>query len=255
MRHLLPSIALLLGTTLGACHHAAAPPARLPGSGAVGDSGSFGLRVVRAEPTRQRATYTLDRPAYVVALVVSPGRSIELATTDVRQATMRSSAGRHVASVTPPRPFDRPPPPTGAVDEDASLARRMDYDRCVSNLAARLRAQEQRSSTQRDSAGRPVNTVDRAGSGVDPQTAAEQRCRGLLEAPRTAGPAAERERPAGLRFLLLLASANPLPTLELATRIDALTVKADDVQGTMAAVAEGIFADGGTQWSGVYVPW
>jgi len=253
MKATLVTIALL-----AACAHAPPTPAPTADLGrAIGDSTAFGARVIRADPARGTIEYRLTAPAHVVAVVVEPGQSIEPVVADARLAQEPSPltlAGTYTMPVLVGRRA-APPAIRGVAANDVPVDARVEYQRCVDRVTQAMTPrrpparQTTRDTTGKTPAGRtdvPLNDAP-----VD-ERRAESQCAPLLDRKNpvaASAPAADGRE----RYVLLLASDTPLSAIDLVERINALTVKAEDVPSTMVAIAEGVFADRAGRWSGHFV--
>jgi len=251
-------IGIAAAFALVACHRA--PSAQLRSAadeGKVGDTTAFGPRILEIDRIRQRATYSLAAPAYVVLLAVAPGRSIDplwvdsAATPSMIPAETRTTKFRVPGVATPLRS------PDGVPREELPVAVQAEIDRCVRRtVAARTPRRPRRPRpVVRDSTGRPIaQPAEPDEPQPTPDAGVERRAeadcaRAIGRRPR-ASPSDTHER-----YLVLLASSAPMSAVELVARLNGLTVTAEDAPATIAAIAEGLYFDRRATWSGYYVRW
>jgi hypothetical protein len=247
----LPSMAasLAIAASIGACHHGSStPPVPVAEGGALGDSAVYGARFVDLNETSATASYWLAAPAYVITLAVVPGLSIDRivdgSTLGTPASARRISAGRHRIEVA------LPAEPQSVMDPASTPETR----RCVAQAIAANRARKpQAQPVKRDSTGRAIETapqpMDRSDD-MDIERRAESSC--AASAGRGTRAPTRRLHDG---YLLLLASDIPLTENEIAERLHAFSVTADDVPGAMRAIGQGLFAARRAVWSGYYVRW
>jgi hypothetical protein len=262
-----PLVARLVGVlatcaALGACRHASPDVADartlVPGA-AIGDSASITVRIAEADARTARVRFALSRPAYVRVLSIVPGHSIEpVDAFDARGTPPGVGAGLHTLVL---RQSGGPRPSSGVAESEYTIASRQEYDRCVRAVNDRYDPPAPKRPV-RDSSGKVVSSEpDPSAANRAPRTGlaqAEAGCRrNLVRAQTERRPgAAAAEAPKGReRYLVVVASEQPLGTIEMLERINALTVKADDARSTIVGVVEGLYADRGGKWSGYYVKW
>ena len=234
---------LFLATTLGACNRVAPGPASTPSpdnGGRIGDSTAYGVRIVGFNGPRDRATFTLSEPAYVVALAVIPGKTVELVARRPAGDTTFTSSGEHKAWIAVPRTGLRVPEPR--------LEDRLDYQQCVAQQHVNART-AQTVVIGRDSTGREM-TQTVSGAPYSDEVQAE--CSRLVR--RTKLRARPTEMPNPNRFLVLIASNTRLTAAELDERLSAMRVDAKDIQATIAGIAGALYP-GNAVWSGYYKRW
>lgn len=256
----------ILAVAMLACHHSSS--SRLQGAdldGVVGDTAAFGPRILRVDRALQRATYSLAAPAYVLILSVAPGHSIDPVWADPNSAPSMVRAETRTARLLVPGAASPLGATNGASNEQLPAAVQADIDRCVRqeiDAAERRAAAAERSrrpptqAPARDSAGRPIQQPPQPDRNPAPvldagfERRAEAAC-GRRYGNRPGATAPDTRE----RYLVLLASNAPIGAVELAARLDGLTVNAENVRGTIEAVAEGLYFDRRAIWSGYYVRW
>lgn len=235
MALMLPAFASLLACGAGRSGGGASPNAPLAGARAFGDTSAYGLRLLSLDAVDESARVWLTRPAHLIVLGVRPGREIELISHGThRQGAVNLSMRR----------FEEASPDAA---RDADIRATLEYDRCIA--AADRAAQERvRQRTQRrDSTGKVIST------GGDPLPVPNySACRKPSQTPAKPRRLAARE-PAE-RYLVVLASVEPLPTTLLDERLGTLTAVASDVATTIEAIAAGLYV-GIPAFAGTYVSW
>lgn len=235
---------LITTTATVACHQGAPKRSQvLPESGIIGDSTGFAARIIALNAGRDRATIALEKPAYLVLLAVSPGKSIEPVNRGVSPDTAMTPAGVHslrVVAREAPEPLDPP-----------RLLDVVDYQRCIDQyVRARTRPKPKR--VVRDSSTGTVIEVEPVGEPevpLDVERQAERACSRILRRP---GPQAPRYRE---RYLVVIASHVRLTLAQLEERLDAMSVTASDVPATIAAVGDALYFDKRAVWSGYFTRW
>jgi hypothetical protein len=184
----------------------------------------------------------------VITLAVVPGLSIDRivdgSTLSTPASARRISAGRHLINVA------LPADPQSVMDPASTPEVR----RCVAQTIAASRARKAPPRpVKRDSAGRVIDAGSPAADRTD-EVDIERRAEGACAAAAARGARVQTRR---LRdgYLLLLASDVPLTEAEIADRLHAFSVTADDVPGAMRAIGQGIYAARRATWSGYYVRW
>jgi hypothetical protein len=248
---------MVAGAALIGCHSAKPPTVPVPELGhAVGDSAAFGARILRFELERHRAAYRLTAPAYVVLLVVTPSRSIEIAVGSTIAPAL-VSAGTHTADVRLPTEGGPQAAIAGVLGEDASVNQRVEFDRCVANgVRAATPRPTPPPKVRYDSLGRPIDaptatreTPPEPDAGVTQRVEAmcQQQLRARSRAPNSpALSGGDRER-----YLLLLASDAPVGIKQLTE----LEVAEGDIQSIVAVIAKKLYAERQAAWSGYYYRW
>lgn len=221
-----------------------APATASKNSGAIGDSTAFGLRITGFNGPRNRATFRLTEPAYVVALAVIPGERVDPVALRMAADTAIKASGMHQVSIAMPRG-------PGLATKQPGPGQ-SEYERCVAQRSV-LGAQAPKTTTIYDSTGKPVTREVTSGSTWPEEHAAELQC-DYLEPGKGAGT-----RPSAMphpdRYLLLIASNVRLTEAELLDRLSAMAVTADDVPATLAGVASALYPDRSATWSGHYTRW
>ena len=251
------SAAVVAAVFISACHNApsqtGAGAAPAPDeSGRIGDSTAFGVRIVGFNGARDRVTFKLDETAYVVALAVVPGKTVEPVGQQEGPAGL-TMPGIHDVMIAVPRGSggSAPPPPPRAIDQ-------ADYQRCISRNV-RSRTRPQRTTRQvTDSTGKvtSVETTEMV-EDLDAERRAERACSGILTRSNTTGAlhTGPNALPQGDRFLVLIASNVQLTQQQLIERLTAMTATATDVQSTIDAIADALYFDRKGFWSGHYMRW
>jgi hypothetical protein len=212
--------------------------------GKIGDTTAFGIRIVGFNAMRDRATYLLDVPAYVVALVVIPGQTVEIVGRHLVGDTVMRTSGLNEVTVAMPRP-------TGVTPlEQPRLAERLDFQKCVDRHVRARTRRTKTTKTVRDSTGKAVEVqIEDVDVPLDAEREAERRCGGILTRQ---GPDA---MPEPNRYLVVLASQAQLTPAELHARLDAMTVTASDLRSTVDGIGEALYFDRRAIWSGHYTRW
>lgn len=226
--------------SLGACHTPKpAPVAPLVNSRSFGDTNTIRVQLLSLDPADEVARATLGANAYLVVLGVRPGREIELIAPQEQQAARSTGAGSVTLSL---RRYEAPSP-------DANLRAEAEYDRCVAAAEGAARRREQSRTAKRDSSGRVI-----PGSGTSSVTspAAGNSCRRPTAQVK---PVRLAPRVPGERYLVVLASTQPIDYAQLSARLETLTAVAPDVATTIEAIAAGIYAGHPGAFSGTYVSW
>src|SRR5688572_29329167 len=164
---------------LAGCHRGGPSPAPVAVEtgeiGEIGDSTTFGARIIGFNSARNRASYMLESPAHLVWLAVVPGKTNE-PVGGLSADTAMTPAGIHVVLVALPRQVTESRGEPRLVDQ-------VDYKRCVDQ---RVRAATRRKPTRRvvrDSAGREIS-VDgppEVEVPIDAERQAERACAGILK--------------------------------------------------------------------------
>jgi hypothetical protein len=249
------AMVIVAGAVLAGCHSSKPPAAPAPEPGhAVGDSAAFGARILRFDLDRHRAAYQLTASAYVVLLVVTPSRSIEIAVGST-MAPAIVSAGTHTADVRLPTEGGPQAAIAGVLGEDASVNQRIEFERCVANG---VRVATPRTTpppkVKYDSLGRPIDAPAARETPPEPDAGVTQRVEAMCQR-QTAGrgatntgalPAGDRER-----YLVLLASDAPVGIKQLTE----LEVAEGDIQSIVAVIARKLYAERQAAWSGYYYRW
>ncbi len=238
---------LVVGLSLSvvACHRGAAnAPAPALVSHAFGDTATFGLRLLTLDPVDESARARIGASTYLVVLAVRPGRDIELVAPAEHAQLRTQSAGNVSLSL---RRYEAPSP-DAARDADARAA--LDYDRCVAAADAAARRQARARTARKDSTGKPI-----PGSGSSdyiPDRSVGHGCRPVQKKvePRRLPPREPAER-----YLVILASSQPIPFAQLNARLETLTAVAPDVATTIEAIAAGLYAGFPGTFAGVYTTW
>jgi hypothetical protein len=239
-------------TALGACHRGVARAPRELGF-AIGDSAAFGASIVSISGDRARAAFHVSSPAHVVFLEVAPGKSIE--PLFARGSAAAFDVGTHTAPLAwPVRPdVATERLPSGV--EDLSAGVRQEYDRCM-DLARRRYdpPAEPPRAVVRDSTGRVISSPQPAPDrNLATMKYAESGClSSALNAERQRRTATRRPR---MGYLVMFASRTPLTAEQIDSRLNQLTIKADDTVTTIEAIAAALYVDAGGRWAGYYVPW
>jgi hypothetical protein len=252
------AVAIVAGAALGGCHSSKPAAAPAPELGhAVGDSATFGALILRFELDRHRAVYRLTAPAYVVLLVVTPSRSIEIAVGST-MAPAIVSAGTHMADVRLPTEGGPQAAVAGVLGENASINDRIEFDRCVANAirVATPRPTPPPKVVRTDSLGRPIDpppttreTPPEPDAGVTQR--AEAMCQQLVRGRSSSQSGAALSGGDRERYLLLLASDAPVGIKQLTE----LEVAEGDIQSIVAAIARKLYAERQAAWSGYYYRW
>jgi hypothetical protein len=249
-------VAIVAGAALGGCHSSKPPAVPAPELGhAVGDSTAFGARILRFELDRHRAAYQLTAPAYVVLLVVTPSRSIEIAVGSTMAPTI-VSAGTHMADVRLPTEGGPQAAVAGVLGEDASVDQRVDFDRCVANA---VRAATPRPTpppkVKYDSLMRPIDPPPSREREPEPDAGVTQRaeamCQQAVRGRNSARNVAALTSGDRERYLLLLASDAPVGIKQLTE----LEVAEGDIQSIVAVIARKLYGERQAAWSGYYYRW
>jgi hypothetical protein len=230
-----------------ACHKAPPVVASAPvaaDGGEIGDTTAFGVRIVGFNPMRDRATYLLNVPAYVVAIAVIPGKTVEIVGRHPVGDTAMRTPGVNQVIVAIARP-------AGVTPSQPRVAERLDFQKCVDRHVRARTRRTKTTKTVRDSTGKTVVLlVEEVDEPLDAEREGERRCGGILTRQ---GPDALPPEPN--RYLVLLASQAQLTPAELHARLDAMTVTASDVRGTVEAIGDALYFDRRAIWSGHYTRW
>lgn len=262
------ALALALMFALGACRGSApATPRSLPAgataavsptivASVVGDSTAFGARITGLGYGPDRASYVLNKPAYVAFIGVTD-RAIASLIPAIGVESKIESAGAHTAglnnSARGDRVADRFGARRGIADVDASAAQLQEYNRCLARAreADRQRAEGQRRVIGRDSAGRPIYGPPEYRADVQ---SAESYCR-APQAPQTsrqAGINSIGRVPAQRgRMLILYVSDTPVAHKDVLE----LAITETDPKLVALSIGRKLFGQRGAQWSAHLVPW
>jgi hypothetical protein len=235
----LTTICLLV--SLNACRAPAAVSATplLATSRSFGDTVAVKVQLLSLDPVDEVARVSLGASAYLVVLGVRPGREIELIAPEERAPTRSTGAGAATLSL---RRYEEPSP-------DANLRAEVEYERCVAVAEEAARRREQARTAKRDSAGRVIPGSGR--SSVQAPVVSHNCRRPTTPAKRVR----MAPRAAADRYLVVLASSQPIPYAQLSARLETLTAVAPDVATTIEAIAAGIYAGHPGAFSGTFVSW
>lgn len=221
-----------------ACHHASPSSLAEKEGQLIGDTTAFSPRLLGIDRVRNRVTFSVAQPAYLVLLSVAPGKSIQ-AVGGIPADTTITEAGKHVLSVMTQREAANQSSAWSAADH-------ADYNRCVNQGR---RALPKKTVVRRDSSGKTVTE----------RTELEEPAREFEVERRCEAAINQRTRQAVYdlsdRYLVLLASNAPLTFMQVVARLDAITVYAEDVRSTIASIAEALYVDRRAVWSGHYMRW
>jgi hypothetical protein len=210
---------------------------------------------VRVSDDGGKATVRLAAPAYVVMLQVAPGKSIDALFPRGATTPTAFQAGTHAVDLAWPAMDDERRPPSDA--GDLSTGVRTNYERCLDDVRRRYDPPPRiRRPVIRDSTGRVVSAPDPEPPPPDMSAGlnAERQClQHALAAENARRTELRRQQRTG--YLVLLVSRAPVPMRDLAQRIDRLTVKADDAESTIEAVASAVYLDRPGAWAGYYRIW
>lgn len=211
----------------------------LAASRTFGDTNTVKVRLLSLDPTEEVARATLGANAYLVVLGVRPGRDIELISPEENQSARPTGAGSVTLSL---RRYEAPSP-------DANLRAEAEYERCVAAAEGAARRREQTRTAKKDSTGR---VIPGTGSSSVTTPAMGNSCRRPMAQVKAVRMAL---REPGERYLVVLASTQPIPYLQLSARLETLTAVAPDVATTIEAIAAGIYAGQPGTFSGAFVSW
>lgn len=246
----------LLALVLVACRGSApgTQPTTAAGT-AAGDTTAFGARILRVVGGPARATYELDRPAYVTLLSVDFRSIVAIAPVTGMKSELLGR-GQHTAGLsqqTEAGDFSvgaRFGPRAGLTEDPASAAAVGEYNRCVANArrAAAQRRTGPRPVIGRDSTGQPIYGPPTE-SADDARRSDEHRCKmptiGIQHAADQSAPA----KPG--RYLLLFASDTPVAYRD----VTELVITAADVRTTAQIIGDKLFGVRGARWSVSSLPW
>jgi hypothetical protein len=233
-------IGICLLTSQAACRAPkSASAAPLAASRSFGDTAAVKIQLLSLNPSDEVARLTLGNPAYLVVLGVRPGREIELISPVESQSARSTGADGVTLSL---RRYEAPSP-------DANLRAEAEYERCVAAAEGAARRREQARTARKDSSGRVI-----PGSGTSSAStpAVGNNCR---PPGAQVKPVRLPRRPPGERYLVVLASTQPIAYAQLSARLETLTAVAPDVATTIEAIAAGIYAGQPGAFSGSYVLW
>jgi hypothetical protein len=248
---------LAAAASVVACHRAPAPALRDPEiEGVIGDTSALGARILQIDRVGHRATFRLAKPAFVLVLAVAPGRSIDPVWFDPDETPSLMTADKHTVPLRMPETVG-PAARGGAAQQDQlPAAVQAEIDRCVRQATPRP-PRRRPPKIVRDSAGRIIKVEPgepgRTSSSMD-EVEAERNAQRACAA-KYGNRAGATTPDTHERYLVVLASNTSMTTIELAARLNALTVTATDSRSTIAAVAQGLFFDRHAVWSGHYVRW
>ena len=219
------------------CHNI--PSAALSSEFSFGDTVAFPLRVTEFDPVAERVKVRIGEPANLIALEVSPGKSITI----VDLPDSRSPRGYRALST------------IDVVDPTSPITASTEYTRCIDDAVRRAtpRPQPQRRPVvKRDSTGKPLlgqstePLPERPSEAPAPTAAMKSTCRvQVMQLQRALSKQRGDER-----YVLILASDANFMRNQLIERLNSLSVVATDVKSTMDAIATGIFAGKASKWSG-----
>ena len=231
-------VALLLTASIagGGCHNISGGTTSSGFS--LGDTVSFPLRVTAFDPVQERVKVSVGHPANLIALEVSPGRSITI----VDLPSSKAPRGyRELSTI-------------DEVDPTSIITASAEYTRCVDDairLATPRPQARRRPPVKRDSTGKPLpdqapEPIYEPAEKPVPTDRIKTTCRARVnEARRALNKQLDVER-----YVLILASDATFTRAQLIERLNSLSVVASDVRSTMDAIATGIFAGRAAKWSG-----
>ncbi len=249
------TVAVAAMVTLAACHNTSTsqPPVPPPVAHAFGDTATYGVQVLSLDAEHEVATVSLQAPASLIVLAVVPGREIELI---LPAETARGTFPKGTATLDMRR-FDVSNRP---VDANAELQAMQAYGRCMAQAQAQARRMAQaRRPVKRDSTGKVIDDGRGPSTEGDDLMRLERSCDRLdvtaSNANRKAPPVRLPPRAPADRYLLVLASSEPVSYAQVGERLGTLTAVGSDVATTLEAIASGMYAGMPGRWSGVYVAW
>jgi len=233
---LAPALLATLACGAGRAGSGAASIAPLAGARAFGDTATYGLRLVSLDAVDESAHVRLARPAHLIVLGVRPGREIELISQGFHRTGAVTLLMRRFEDVSP----------DAARDADARAT--LEYDRCVAAADRAAQARARQRTERRDSTGKVI------GTGGDPLPVPNySACR--KPSTTAAKPRRLPAREPAERYLVVLASAEPLPPTVVDARLATLTAVAPDVATTIEAIAAGLLLGIPGTTAGTYVAW
>jgi hypothetical protein len=230
---------IVLFVLVAGCHRAPHAPNLGRNEGRrVGDTAAFAPRLIDIDRARHRVTFQVNVPAYVLLFSVVPGKTVQPLG---GPSTAITPPGRHSVTAVPKDELVKPDPSAWTISQQ------VEYERCVARGRAAL---PKKTVVRHDSTGREF--VERTDAPQDPsrEFAIERRCE---NAANQLAPAATTV-PAD-RYLVVLASNTPLTLIEIAQRIEAMTVYTDDVESAIASITQSLYGDRRAIWSGHYIRW
>ena len=226
-------------SALGACHQRQPP---LAGTSAAestaGHPTAFGPRILSVDAAQRTVTFSLEWPAQVILVSVTPGQfavPVGALTSD----TTRAQPGLHtIKFVGDLSVAGTPNPAMGAENQGG-------YDRCVRTGTQRLPTQP---VVRRDSAGK-TTSEPRYEPQPHAETQLEQSCRESNRRQVTASPQH------AWRYLVLMATNTPMTLADAIKRFEGMRDIPNDLRASIQAVATALYADRNGTWSAHYVPW
>lgn len=232
---------------------ATAPSAAPPTAVRFGDTTTLGLHLLSLDARAGTATVALGREAWLVVLLVTPGRDIVLLSPDPEAPAQRAGARRHALRLAPSAP-----PGTRTIAGQGA------YDACMREGERRI-ARRVAAVEAADAAARRRARTDTLGRRIEPSPsttvvneaaelqALDRACRQRAQVARDRSAPPGEAPPAGERYLVVLVADARLEGAMISERLGTLAVTASDVRTTIEAVAAGLYVGTGARVAGLYV--
>ena len=199
---------------------------------------AFGPRILSIDRARRAVTFSVEWPAQVILVSVTPGQfavPVGALTSD----TTRAQAGTHTIEFVGDLSLaGAPGPAPGGLNQAG-------YDRCV---RAGTRTLPTQPVVRRDSAGK-TTLEPRVETQPHAETRLEQTCR---ESNR---PEMNEGLLKSTRYLVLIATSAPMTLADAIRPFEGMRDIPTDIVAGIHAVATALYADRNGTWAAHYVPW